>query len=177
MIVEQPGAAASWSSRLFGGEATDADQVPLPATRTATGFVRPHAVGDQVSSVLDRLGMARGCWAVELQQEASAGGLLAPGWVPKAEVANLVQALGQDVLQEPAHELVAWDAAGPPPVGFAVLVTDGHRLVIEADDAGVGDSDAKHVAGEVVKHGLLAFTPGGAVDHLWLGPGGLGQHV
>jgi len=61
---------------------------------------------------LDRLGMARGCWAVELQQEAYSGGLLAPGVVPQAEVADLVQALGQDMLQEPAHELGSMQSCG-----------------------------------------------------------------
>ena len=101
VIVEQPGGAASWSSRLLGGEATDADQVSLPATRAGTGFVRPHAVGDQVSSVLDRLGMARGCWAVELQQEAGAGGLLTPGRVPKAEVRIPMKLPGYTDLKPP----------------------------------------------------------------------------
>ena len=50
-----------------------------------------------------------------------------------------MQALGQDVLEEAAHELLAGDAADPPPVGFTMLVADGDGLIVEADDTGVGD--------------------------------------
>jgi hypothetical protein len=37
-------------------------------------------------------------------------------------------------------------------------------LVVEIDDPGVGESDAKDVAGEVVEYGLLAVAPGGNVE-------------
>src|SRR5208283_3373324 len=47
---------------------------------------------------------------------------------------------------------------------FTVLVLDGDRLVVEADDARVGESDAKDVAGEIVEHGLFATPPGGDVE-------------
>src|SRR5579863_10683259 len=96
--------------------------------------------------------------------------------MPQAEVADLVQALGQDVLEEAAHELLAGDAADPPAVGFAMLVADSDRLIVEADDSGVGDRDAEDVAGEVVEHGLLALAPGRAMDDPGLGPGGVGQN-
>ena len=36
-------------------------------------------------------------------------------------------------------------------------------MAVEIDDPGVGESDAKDVAGEVVEHGLLAGAPGGNV--------------
>ena len=36
--------------------------------------------------------------------------------------------------------------------------------VVETDDPGVGESDAKDVAGEVVEHGLFAVAPGGDVE-------------
>src|SRR6185436_20915954 len=80
------------------------------------------------------------------------------------------------MLQEPTHELVAGDTGGPPSVRLAVLVADGNGLVVEANDAGVGDGDAEDVAGEEVEHGLLAVSPDRAVDHPGFGPSGLGQN-
>ena len=84
--------------------------------------------------------------------------------MPQAEVADLVQALRQDVLEEAAYELLAGNAAGPPTVGFAMLVADGDSLIVEGDDAGVGDGDAEDVAGEVIQDGVIALAPGRAVD-------------
>src|SRR6202051_3462639 len=81
--------------------------------------------------------------------------------MPQAEVADLVEAARQNVLEEAAHELVAAKAAGSRPADLAFLVLDRDRLVVEADDAGVGESDTKDIAGEVVEHGLLAVSPGG----------------
>ena len=163
----------SWSARLLGRHTTDADKVSLSAAWTeVTG---PGAVGGRVGCGPDRFGRARGCRAPELKQKPDAGRLLAPAMVPKPEVADLVQALGQDVLQEPTHELVAGHTAGPPSVGSAMLVTDGHGLVVEGDHAGVADGDPEHVAGEIVEHGLLALTPDGAVDDPGLGPSRGGQ--
>ena len=63
----------------------------------------------------------------------------------EAEVADLVEAAGKHVLEEAAHELVAAEAAGSRAAGLAVLVLDGDRFVVEADDARVGESDAKDV--------------------------------
>ncbi|MFZ0602611.1 MAG: hypothetical protein WAN05_14880 [Roseiarcus sp.] len=80
---------------------------------------------------------------VEKKQQTSAGSVFAPGGMPEAEVADLAQTLRQDVLEEAAHELLAGDAADPPAVGFAMLVADGDRLIVEADDSGVGDRDAE----------------------------------
>ena len=57
-----------------------------------------------------------------------------------------------------------------------MLVADGDSLVVEADDAGVGDRDAEDVAGEVIEHGLLALAPGRAMDDPGLRPDGVGQN-
>jgi len=43
-------------------------------------------------------------------------------------------------------------------------------VVVETDDAGVGESDAKDVAGEVAEHRLFAGAPGSDVDHPWDAP-------
>lgn len=60
----------------------------------------------------------------EPQQEARLAGERLVGWVPKTEVADLVQALGQDMRQEAAQELMSGNAAGAPAVGFTLLVPD-----------------------------------------------------
>ena len=75
-----------------------------------------------------------------------------------------MKASRQHVLEEAAHDLAAAQAADSRAAGLAVLVLDRDRLVVEADDPGVGESDAKDVAGEVVEHGLLAVAPGGTVQ-------------
>ena len=53
--------------------------------------------------------------AVEQQGVAHADRLAAPGRMPQAEVADLVKALGQNMLEIAAHELVPRDPAGPGP--------------------------------------------------------------
>src|SRR4051794_4126818 len=83
--------------------------------------------------------------------------------MPQAEVADLVEATRQHMLEEAAHELFAAEPAGAPPAGLAVLVLDRDRLVVEADDARVGERDAEDVAGEIVEHGLFALAPGADV--------------
>src|SRR5690242_16062572 len=83
--------------------------------------------------------------------------------MPQAEVANFVEAAWQHVLEEAAHELLAAEPAGAPLAGLAVLVLDRDRLVVEIDDAGVGERDAEDVAGEVVEHRWFTVTPGADV--------------
>ena len=50
------------------------------------------------------------------------------------------------------------------------LYLDGDRIVVEADDASVGESDAKDVAGEVLEYGLFAVAPGGDMEDPALAP-------
>ena len=79
------------------------------------------------------------------------------------------------MLEEAADEFVAGDLAGPPTRGFALLVSDGHGVIVESGDAGVGDGDAKDIAGEVVEHRLLALAPWRDMDDPGLAPCGLGE--
>src|ERR1700756_4852321 len=44
-------------------------------------------------------------------------------------------------------------------VGGVVLVAIGHALVVDGQDAVVGDGDAEGVAGEIVEGGLLPLAP------------------
>src|SRR5271166_6300023 len=60
-----------------------------------------------------------------------------PFGMPQTEVADLVGAARQHVLEEAAHELLAAEAAGSRAAGLAFPVLDGDCFVVEADDAGV----------------------------------------
>src|SRR5262249_35051597 len=92
--------------------------------------------------------------------------------MPKSEIANLVQAFGEDVLQETAHELLAIEAADAPAVGLAVLVAEGDGAFVEGGKAGIGDSDAKDVAREVAEEGVFSLAPTGDLDNPRRGPDG-----
>jgi hypothetical protein len=54
-----------------------------------------------------------------------------------------------------------------------MLVSDRDDVIIEGDDPGIGDGDAKNVAREVIEHGLLALAPTGNMNNPRFGPGGI----
>ena len=90
----------------------------------------------------------------------------------KAEVADFLKAIGQDVLEEPAEKLHdvevggAWACTAHFPVG------EGDRAVRERDEATVGDGDPEDIRGEggeggvAVVIGLTVDVPGDGPD-LW----------
>ena len=59
---------------------------------------------------------------------------------------------------------------------ICVAAADRHGVVVEVDDAGVGDGDAEDVTGEVVEHGLLALAPWRDVDDPGFAPCALGKN-
>ena len=79
----------------------------------------------------------------------------------QAIVADLPEALGEDVEEEPSHNLGAFEAAG------SGLGAEGDLVVGDARDARVGDGHTMEVAGEVlermaygsVARGLDVHTP------------------
>src|SRR6201984_1082953 len=79
--------------------------------------------------------------------------------MPQAVIADLVEAGWQDVLEEAPDELVAGDGFLALAGGGAVLVAIGHGLVVDGQDAVVGDGDTEGVAGEIVERGLLSLAP------------------
>jgi len=81
-------------------------------------------------------------------------------------IADLVESGRQDVLEEAPDELVAGHGFLALAVGGAVLVAVGHGLVVNGQDAVVGDGDAEGVAGEIVKRGLLSAKRFGPVSHM-----------
>ena len=78
--------------------------------------------------------------------------LLEPGLVgrrPQTVVADLVNAGGQDMLEEPTDELLGCQRHGPPLGVPGVLVAEGHLAVLDSQDATVGDGNAVDVSSEV----------------------------
>ena len=51
---------------------------------------------------------------------------------------------------------------------------DGDGVVVERDDARVGDGDAEYVSCEIAQHGVVTLPPMVDVDDPGLGPGGSG---
>lgn len=76
--------------------------------------------------------------------------------MPQAEIADLVQSLGQDLHQEAAQELVTGDATCAPAVRFGRFVAQDNAIIINPGGAAVGRGSAEHIAGQVVENGLLA---------------------
>ena len=85
--------------------------------------------------------------------------LFAPAGVPQAIVAHLVESGGQDVLEEATQELVPGHGFLAMAVGRAVLVAVGDGLVVDGQDAIIGDGDTEDVAGEIIECRLLALAP------------------
>jgi len=73
----------------------------------------------------------------------------------KAVATNAVEAVGQNMEEKAADELVwgkAHDAA--PSAAAIVLVGEGHLIVVDGDEARIGDGRAMRVAREVGQHPL-----------------------
>jgi hypothetical protein len=155
----------SWSLCQFRCDATDMQQATRSTARADARFIGLREIGRRTVGIFAPSGpLVRGR-AVEQQQLAHARGLVPPGRVPQPEVSNLVQTLRQDVLQEPAHEFVPRNTTDPPLVRSALLMADRDRLIMETNDAGVGDGDAKDVSGEVIQDAPLALAPRRALGH------------
>src|SRR5215470_6159622 len=86
---------------------------------------------------------------------ASTGDLLGAGVFPigeQAVVPDAVESLGQDVHEEPAHELAGLERHGLVAVRAfetIVLVFERDAIRVGGDQAAVGDGDAMSVAGKV----------------------------
>src|SRR6201984_292244 len=103
-----------------------------------------------------------GRWAAGLRQQEKVPQVaqrFAARGMPQAVIADLVEAGRQDVLEEAPDELVAGDGFLALAVGGAVFVAIGHGLVVDGQDAVVGDGDAEGVAGEIVEGGPLSLAP------------------
>ena len=72
------------------------------------------------------------------------------GWVEEAVVADLHEAFGQDMLEEPADELEGTESHGSPSVAVGLLVAEEYGIVFHLQDSAVGDGDAEDIGGEVL---------------------------
>ena len=82
-------------------------------------------------------------------------------------ITDTVKALWQDMHQEAADELVGVEPHQLVSLGtfdVVVLPLDGDAVVVERDQAPVGDGDAVDVAGEIAEHFLGATERPFAVD-------------
>ena len=81
----------------------------------------------------------------------------------KAEVADFLKALGQDMLEEPADKFEDVKASGAEAGTAHFPIGEHDRAVLEAHDAAVGDGDLEDVGGEVGEGGV-AVVVGLTVD-------------
>ena len=105
----------------------------------------------------------------DVQQFAGAGdvlGALTAG--EQAIVADAVEACGQHVHEKAADELVGGERhhlIAFAPFEPVVLPLEGDALVIEREQAAVGDGDPVGVAGEIAQHLLRTAEGALAIDH------------
>jgi hypothetical protein len=74
-------------------------------------------------------------------------------------VSDAVKAVGQDVKEEAADELVCIErhnAVTGPSVAPVIFPFEADTLAIEGDEAGIGDGDTMGVAGEIGEHLIWA---------------------
>ena len=98
------------SQGLLRDEPADVEEPASAAARTDTRFDGDGGVFVRVFVPGGIVGRGR-IYALEFQEKAGARGEGAPGRVPEAKIADLVQAAREDVLEEAAHELVSREAA------------------------------------------------------------------
>ncbi len=91
----------------------------------------------------------------------------------KAKVTDFHEAIGQDMLEEPADKLHDVEVGGSWARTARFTVGEGDGAVCEAHDASVGDGDPKDIGGEVCEGrvalcmGLRVDVPGDVPD-LWV---------
>ena len=106
-----------------------------------------------------------------VQQGEHASPLDLGGGAQEAEVADALQAPGQDVLEEAVQEAFGGELDGAPAPILTVLVGEGDRLAIVGEDALGAKGGAIDVSGEVLQ-GRLTGADGLNVGHPSPGPGG-----
>ena len=88
----------------------------------------------------------------------------------KAKVTNFHEAIGQDMLEEPADKLHDVEVGGAWACTARFTIGEGDGAVVELDDATVGDGDPEDIGGEVLEGrvavwiGLTVDVPGGVPD-------------
>ena len=134
-----------------------AEQDPVVAARAAAEVFTGELEDDilEVVVVVGRLGLGLG--RARLAEQRGGGGELVVdvGAAVEAEVPDLVEARGEDVEEEAPDELLGREGDLS-----AVLGAEGDGVVVEGDEAVVGDGDPVGVAAEVGED-LASLLEGG----------------
>jgi hypothetical protein len=92
--------------------------------------------------------------------------------MPKAEGADLHEAVGEDGLEEPAEQRDGGEGGGTLSSATGFAGGEGDAAVLERDDAALGDGDLEDREGEICARGMavrigLAVDSAGAVPDVW----------
>ena len=102
---------------------------------------------------------------LELQHLPHSGGIVALCGMPQAKVSYLVEAARQHVLEEAPHEFATAEVAGLMAARLAFSALDCDGLLVEAEDASIGEGNAKDITGEIVENSLFSGSPGRDVEY------------
>jgi hypothetical protein len=94
---------------------------------------------------------------------------------PQSIVADVVQALGQYMLEQAADELIGGQGHDPPALVLGVLVAEAHLAFCDREETMVGQGDAVDIPAQVVQDLLSTLHRRVAIDHPSLGPDRFGQ--
>jgi hypothetical protein len=86
--------------------------------------------------------------------------IVAASGMPKAEVADFVEARWEHVLEKTPDELIGVEVHGVPLESFAVLVAEADSAVVDGEDSVIGDGMPEDVAGEVLQDTISTFDGG-----------------
>jgi len=84
-----------------------------------------------------------------IEQEAQGSQALVVGVGEEAEVANLHEAFGEDVLKETVDEFVGGESAELDLAGFRRAIAEGNLVVLELNQAVVGESNAEDIGSQI----------------------------
>ena len=141
------GSPGGWrADRLPAGEGLDDDHRGAAVRADEGGLAAGHR----------RRRRRRRCGGDDVQQLACLGEMLAAAGVgEQAVVADAVEAAGQDVQQEAAHELVGLERHGLVPraaLGPIVLPAEGDAALVHGEQAAVGDGHPVGVTRQIGEH-------------------------
>ena len=86
-----------------------------------------------------------------IEEQAQGSQALVVGVGEEAEVAYLHEAFGEDVLEETVDELIGGEGAKFEQAGVGRVIAEGDLVVLELDEAAVGEGDAEDIGGQVLE--------------------------
>lgn len=113
---------------------------------------------------------------VRFEKQSEGSQEQALGGAEEAEIADLDEAPGQDVLEEAVDEVIGGEGAEGDLSGSGRAVAKGDLVVFELDQAAVADGDPEDVGSQVLESSA-AIADGFAVDHPILFPNKGGERI